>query len=317
MFKCIFSAVSERDMDLLLLEELVSSEEFLHIFLSKIGLENANIRSIEQSKVDVQFGESDMTVIVEKGGNKYGLLIEDKIDAVAMSNQSSRYVERGELGKKNGDYQQYFIFIVAPESYLQKNNEAKKYPYQVTYEECLRHFCSKEDNRSIFKSQQIEQAIHKQKRGYQVIEHTAVTDFWDKYITYKERHYPDLWLVSKRGPKGFNSRWPYYHTVLENIVIHHKSESGFVDMEIPNIADKISDLQSRLTELLGTLSTRGIVLVKTGKSAALRIKVPELDFTQPFNYCEENIAKSFEAIEKLSELAKEISIRTQSTHLDF
>lgn len=129
MIKCIFSDVSERDMDLLFLEEFVSSEEFLHIFLSKISLENANICSVEQSKTDVQFGESDMTVIVEKGSIKYGLLIEDKIDAIAMPNQSGRYMERGELGKKNGDYEQFFVFIVAPESYLQQNDEAKKYPY--------------------------------------------------------------------------------------------------------------------------------------------------------------------------------------------
>lgn len=317
MVNCIFSDVSERDMDLLFLEEFVSSEEFLHIFLSKISLENANICSVEQSKTDVQFGESDMTVIVEKGGIKYGLLIEDKIDAIAMQNQSRRYMDRGELGKKNGDYQQYFVFIVAPQSYLQQNDEAKKYPHQVTYEECLQHFLSKKDNRSNFKAQQIEQAIHKQKHGYQVVEHAAVTDFWDKYITYKEQHYPNLWLVSKRVPKGFNARWPYYNTVFKNIVIHHKSESGFVDMEIPGVADKIILLEKYLTNLLGDLSAKGVVLVKTGKSVALRVTVPELDFAQPFNEHESEITKCFEAIEKLSELAKEISIVTQSTFLDF
>ena len=308
MIKCIFSDVSERDMDLLFLEEFVSSEEFLGIFLSKISLENATVFSVEQSKTDVQFGESDMTVIVEKGGIKYGLLIEDKIDAIAMPNQSGRYMDRGELGKKNGDYEQFFVFIVAPESYLQQNDEAKKYHYQVTYEACLRYFRSKEHNRSDFKAQQIEQAIHKQKHGYQVIEHAAVTEFWDKYITYKEQHYPNLWLVSKRGPKGFNSRWPHFNTVHKNIVIYHKSESGYVDMEIPGVADKISNLEKQLAEQLGNLSARDLVLVKTGKSAALRMRVPELDFAQPFEIYKDKIDLCFEAIQKLNEIAKEVSI---------
>lgn len=308
MIKCIFSDVSERDMDLLFLEEFVSSEEFLGIFLSKISLENATICSVEQSKTDVQFGESDMTVIVEKDGIKYGLLIEDKIDAIAMPNQSGRYMDRGELGKKNGDYQQYFVFIVAPQSYLQQNDEAKKYPHQVTYEECLQYFLSKKDNRSNFKAQQIEQAIHKQKHGYQVIEHAAVTEFWDKYITYTEQHYPNLWLVSKRGPKGFNSRWPHFNTVHKNIVIYHKSESGYVDMEIPGVADKISNLEKKLTEQLGNLSARDLVLVKTGKSAALRMRVPELDFAQPFEIYKDKIDLCFKAIQKLNEIAKEVSI---------
>lgn len=95
MVPCIFNDVSERDMDLLFLEELASSPKFLQIFLSKTPLKKAVVCSTEQSKTDVQFGESDMTVIVEEDGDKYGLLIEDKIDAVAMPNQSGRYIERG------------------------------------------------------------------------------------------------------------------------------------------------------------------------------------------------------------------------------
>ena len=66
MINCKFSDVLERDMDLLFLEELASSVEFLNIFLSKIGLENADIIEVEQSKVDMEYGESDMTLIVEK-----------------------------------------------------------------------------------------------------------------------------------------------------------------------------------------------------------------------------------------------------------
>ena len=36
MIDCKFSDVSERDMDLLFLEEIASSQDFLNIFLSKI-----------------------------------------------------------------------------------------------------------------------------------------------------------------------------------------------------------------------------------------------------------------------------------------
>ncbi len=108
MLKCKFSDVSERDMDLLFLEEFVSSPKFLNIFLSKVGLENADMIEAEQSKVDMEYGESDMTLIVEKGGNKYGILIENKIDAIAMPNQYGRYVERGKIGIKNKEYNDFF-----------------------------------------------------------------------------------------------------------------------------------------------------------------------------------------------------------------
>lgn len=307
MIKCKFSDVSERDMDLLFLEEFASSPEFLNIFLSKAGLENADIIEVEQSKVDMEYGESDMTLTVEKDGKKYGILIENKIDAVAMPNQYGRYVERGKIGVKNGDYDDFFVFIVAPSEYLAVNEESKKYSYRVSYEECLEYFKSKTDARSSFKIQHIEQAINKQKHSYQVVEHTDVTDFWDKYITYKEQNYPQLWLVSKRGPKGRYSSWPHFNTVIDNMFIYHKSELGVVDLTISGMGDNIAQLELLLPEIIGNLNQRGITLVKTGKSAALRITVPVINFTESFEKYTDILPVCFEAVQKLTDIANEIS----------
>ena len=133
---CKFSDVLERNMDLLFLEEFVSSPEFLEIFISKINITKAQVLEIEHSKVHSEFGESDMTVIIETNGKRHGLLIEDKIDAIAMPEQYDRYVIRGNIGIENGDYESFDVFIVAPKKYLNENNEAQKYPNKVTYEEC-------------------------------------------------------------------------------------------------------------------------------------------------------------------------------------
>ena len=95
-----FRDILEHDMDMLILEEFACSNEFAKIFLNKIGVSDAKLFLTWQSKTDSELGESDMTVIVEKNGNKYGLLIEDKIDAIAMPNQSGRYTARGEIGKQ-------------------------------------------------------------------------------------------------------------------------------------------------------------------------------------------------------------------------
>lgn len=307
MINCKFSDVSERDMDLLFLEEFASSSEFLNIFLSKIGLENANIIEVEQSKVDMEYGESDMTLIVEKDNKKHGILIENKIDAIAMPNQYGRYVERGKIGVKNSDYDDFFVFIVAPSEYLSANDESKKYPHRVSYEECLEYFKPKTDARSSFKAQHIEQAINKQKHGYQVVEHSDVTDFWDKYITYKEQNYPQLWLVSKRGPKGRYSSWPHFNVAVDNMFIYHKAESGFVDLTVSGMGDKISQLEMLLPAVIGDLNAKGITLVKTGKSAALRIVVPVMNFTEPFERYTDVLPECFNAVQKLTNIANEIS----------
>ena len=315
MINCKFSDVLERDMDLLFLEELASSVEFLNIFLSKIGLENADIIEVEQSKVDMEYGESDMTLIVEKDNKKHGILIENKIDAIAMPNQYGRYVERGKIGVKNSDYDDFFVFIVAPSEYLSTNDESKKYPHRVSYEECFEYFKSKIDARSAFKTQHIEQAINKQKHGYQVVEHSDVTDFWDKYITYKEQNYPQLWLVSKRGPKGRYSSWPHFNVAVDNMFIYHKAESGFVDLTVSGMGDKLAQLEIMLTSVIGSLTDRGITLVKTGKSAALRIVVPVINFTEPFDKYIDVLPECFEAVQKLTNLASEIS--TLKNAVDF
>ena len=73
---CKFSDVLERNMDLLFLEEFVSSPEFLEIFISKINITKAQVLEIEHSKVHYEFGESDMTVIIETNGKRHGLLID-------------------------------------------------------------------------------------------------------------------------------------------------------------------------------------------------------------------------------------------------
>lgn len=248
MIKCAFSDVSERDMDMLISEEVVSSADFLAIFLERVGIESASVLSVELSKSDSTLGESDITVIIESDGDKIGLLIEDKIDAIAMPDQAMRYHMRGRKGIEQGDYAKFFVFIVAPQKYLSENNESKKYPNRISYEELLEFFSGRKDNRNTYKAQQIEQAIYKQKTGYQVIENRAVTDFWEKYANYQKEHHPNVWLLYSPSKKGSNASWPRYNTVIKGLYFYHKSEFGYVDLTFQNCADRIPELEQMLTE---------------------------------------------------------------------
>lgn len=303
---CKFSDVLERNMDLLFLEEFVSSPEFLKIFISKINITTAQVLEIEHSKVHSEFGESDMTVIIETNGKRHGLLIEDKIDAIAMPEQYDRYVIRGNIGIENGDYESFDVFIVAPKKYLNENNEAQKYPNKVTYEECADYFRSRTDVRSFYKLQQIEFAINKQRNSYQVIEHTAVTDFWNKYISYQQDHYPHLWLSTSGGSKGSRASWPRYRVHIKGLYMLHKSEFGYVDLTFPNCGERTVELKSILEKHLGDLSKLGASLQQTKKSAALRVIVPVLDFKQPFDEVADKVKTCFEGIEKLTKLAERL-----------
>ncbi len=299
--KCTFSDVSERDMDLLLLEELVSSKEFLDIFLSKVNLIGATVCSVQQSKTDVKLGESDITIVVNKDNIKYGLLIEDKIDAKAQPNQYGRYVARGEDGKAIGEYDEFFVFIVAPKSYLESNDEAQKYPYKVEYEECLLHFQNKDDNRSKFKIQHIEQAIEKQKKGYQVQEVPAITEFWNQLYGYCCEKQIDMYPVN--GPKGARSRWPQFKTPLKGTELYYKSDQGVVVLQFNGKSSESSRLKSSLAEW----KTPKMHWNKTGNSESLYIKVDEIDFRESFEDALPKLPYVLDAVEELTALALKLN----------
>ena len=102
-----FEKVLERDVDLLIISKLNNDNNFINFFLSKIDLNNCTIEEIEHSSKDND-GESDITIILNNSKEKIGLLIEDKIDAIAMPNQKERYNIRGNKGIDNKKYDNFY-----------------------------------------------------------------------------------------------------------------------------------------------------------------------------------------------------------------
>ena len=307
---CTFKDITEKDMDMLFLEEIVSNQEFIDIFLSEIDMMGAKVIEIEHSKTHPEYGESDMTIIVEFHNKRYGLLIEDKIDAIAMPEQYERYVKRGNYGVEKSEFEDYFVFIVAPQKYLDENAESKKYPNMISYEKCLEYFEKKQDARSQFKATQIKFAIDCQKKGYQVIENKAVTDFWENYINYQETHFSSLRLISKRGPKGANATWPQYRISLGEIIpgacIYHKSGQGYVDLNIPKAAKYVNELKKYLETVVGNLDENELLVESTKGAAVIRIKVPSIDFKEKFNKYSDVIDECFLAIKKMYEIEEKL-----------
>lgn len=305
---CKFNDVLETNMDFLFLEEFVSSFDFLKIFLSKVNIESGRVLEIEHSKFHGELGESDITVIIKTGTKKHGLLIENKIEAASMPEQYNRYIARGNVGIKNGDYESFDVFITAPEKYLKKNVEAQKYQNQVTYEECAKYFKNRSDARSLYKLEQIEFAVNKQKSPYQPVENMAVTDFWKKYIEYQAKHYPGLWLRTSGGLKGVLATWPRFGVHIKGLYILHKSEFGYIDLTFPNCGEKTVELKNVLTRYIGDLKELGVSVHKTKKSAALRISVPKLDFKLPFDESAGDVEVCFKGISKLTALSEKLPV---------
>ncbi len=304
-----FLDVIERDIDILILEEIVFSQKFADIFLSKVGLSGAKVIEVEHSKTDIELGETDITVIVQNGGKKHGLLIEDKIDAIAQPEQCKRYDDRGKLGVKNNDYDSYDVFIVAPEKYLKDNDEAMKYPNKVLYEELVKYFSGKTDVRSKFKLVQLEQAISHQRTGYKVVEVASVTRFWNNYIDYQNEKYGRLMSLNNKGPKGAKSTWFTYKTVHKDVTIVHKTEKGYVDLSFRGGNGKIDKLVKWFEDDIENFKESGMTVETAGKSAVLRIKVSKVDVFDEFDKYIDNVDEGLKAVEKFNEIALHLNQR--------
>ncbi len=296
------NTITERDMDLLFAESVMTDPGFCSLLVNKTDFKGKpfKVSGVELSKTDGELGESDITVIIDVEGDRYGLLIEDKIDAIAMPDQHGRYVKRGKKGVKAGEYKDFRVFIFCPEKYYRNNDEAKLYEHILTYEECKAYFDGKTDPLSAFRSRQFEEALAKAKKPPVINVDEKANAFLRQYIRYQKEHYPSLDLSTKEDKNGW---WTDFRTDLGYVYINHKIQEGYVDLTFPKASDKI-DRVKIIAEWARQHKISNATVVKATKSAIIRIHVPKLSITKGFEYVDKDeLAQCFDAIKELTDFA--------------
>lgn len=294
---CSLCAVYEHDMDVLLMQAMLSDAGFLALFLNKTDWCDKGLRAVhaELSNTDVDLGETDITVILSDGVCKYALLIEDKIDAIAQPEQHQRYVKRGDKAVADGEFADYRVFIVCPQKYYDSDNEAKTYEHFISYEECADYFQNSQDCMSNIRYQEVMQAISKAKKPAQVTLNEDANSFFRKYREYQRENFPQLNLRTKETANGY---WPEYRTIFpyEKVVLYHKMSDGEVDLTFAGGKEKIALLEG-ICAWLNHIGLTDICALVTGKSAALRINVPKMSYRDGFvNVPKEDLNRCFMAI---------------------
>lgn len=287
-----FDTTLERDIDLLIMEEFISSPQFARIFLDAAGFHcDYTIEQVIHSMRDADLGESDIVFVLNAGSKRHALHIEDKIDALAMPNQRNRYSQRAEKDIMTGKYDEYSVLIVAPSKYLSANKEAHKYEHQVQYEQLHDYFAAQNDIRSQYKLALIDRAIHDQKSGYQYESNPAVVNFCTAMDTYQKAHYPAL-------PIGTRAWWRHYKTLLPNATIVYKANKGFCDLQFGNCSP-----QELYLRVKNNLSER-MTVEETGKSASVRIATEPVWFEHRFEDRIPQVNQALTALSELYELSK-------------
>ena len=297
-FKITLDTILERDMDLLIIEEFISSRDFATLFLDATNIDrNSDIISIQRS-LRFQMGESDIVVILKTPqGTNIGLHIEDKVNAEAQQEQYSRYEERASLLSEDLGYSEYRVCITAPQHYLNTNDEARKYPASVSYEKIRDYFEYQDTIRAKFKLALLNCALGK-KDVTIAVPNTAVTNFWNELERIAISK--NLNMSAATNQHGKESKFIRFKTIIPKVYVIYKARHGYVDLQFPNMAGKLAFLANVISDAM--------CICDTGKSASIRISSPKwmLDLEENIENNKEIVYDIINSVERLVLLAEVI-----------
>ncbi len=298
------ASIAERDIDLLIMEELSVSNEFREWFSSRVFGE-----PIYQSEIgtwhsvsDSQLGESDLIFLFEAvDGPRTAVLIENKIEAPPRPQQGQRYRLRGEKGLKEGYWEEFKTCIIAPSKYLISSKTSKSYDVEISYEEILAYFQSRHPRgkRFSYKARILLEGIEQNRRGYQPKYNEEMTKFVSDYYAFASEEYAHLGIQEAK-PRPAGSTWVMFYpkSLPENINLVHQLTAGLVKVFFKGQAESFDALREKYDSKLPDNASIKI----TGKSVAISINVPKIDpLSISFSEQKETVIK---ALQKLSVLEK-------------
>jgi hypothetical protein len=201
---------TERDVDLLLVEELKCSAEFVRWLCAKLESHSGEIIRVDDSEVTHSrrrtYNRREIDICLElksHSGLPTFVLIENKLDTSEQYEQAESYRAEAKLLVKQGEARRAFTVLVCPDSYSGLHASfAGKFDTVITYEEVSLHFAGRARGQSELgrrlrhRHQVIEQAITKSRRGYQAVPLAVIEQFNAKYVALAARTCPRL----KPGP---------------------------------------------------------------------------------------------------------------------
>ena len=120
---------------------------------------------------------------------------------------------------------------------------------------------------------------------------------WDSW-KYK---FSDLKLNRNEGARGSDANWPIFLTPIKKIKIFHKADRGFVDLTFR----RVSQYYFEAYDIVKNVLKENMTLQQTGRSLAIRIIVPKIDFEEQ----EEKVIQCLEVVRELQEFMRKIDYR--------
>jgi hypothetical protein len=274
-------SVSERDIDLLMLEELTVNDDFCRWFSNNIFEHHIydSTYGAWHSVVAEENRESDLVFIfLSDSGERIAVLIENKIDAPPQPEQAIGYELRGERGQQEGYWDFFKTCLIAPARYLSSSKQTEMYQHEISYEAIMDFFNAKAsyDKRFAYKARVVNEAIEQNRRGYQPVLSEAMTNFVKDYVHYASQHYPSLGVQeAKARPAG--STWIMFKPFgsKAKIELCHQMTTGLVKILLYGSAGQIEEIKEKYGDKLE--SHQSITNQFKSQSVSIQCSVPPLD----------------------------------------
>lgn len=316
---------TERDVDLLLIEELKCSSAFVSWLTERVG--KAVNRQIEcqgsavfHSKRRVHNRrEIDISLDVHCTNERVSILIEIKLDTLDQPRQAESYREEAQTIVARGDASAAFTLLTCPRAYALKSSAfADRFDCVVTYEEVqaflgmrARQEKGELAQRLAHRCALLEQAITKARRGYEAVPMEEIGNFSTQYVTLLRECQIDLPpgpSMLKAGPgesktmifaDGALPKWPF----LPQTRLVHQLREGNANINFYTWGNHFSQLAGVIAPDLAGTPYRLVPTVnkRVGGNAGLMIvcDTPSIDNFAPF---EEQKAAVLAGMEATAEL---------------
>lgn len=194
----------ERDIDLLLLEELHHSTSFLALIAKYAGIAPAVLkwaRHSVYSGTGEEKGETDILAVIDSPNGRVALMIEDKIGAAMQPDQAKRYHARGEQlcapGNKEG-ITSYLTLLCAPANYLAAVPEGDWHK-KLKFEDIADWFAKQDDPRAKWRHDALRFAITRQRGSVAEVKDEVLLKFKHDYMSYCRKMHSDFKFTQQSG----------------------------------------------------------------------------------------------------------------------
>ena len=202
---------SERDLDLIQLEELYGASGYADWLACKVGLHSSRFVSAHHSvsaTVNGASGETDLLVYFEKAGARTAVLVEDKISAAFTHRQAERYMERGQDLVMRGEAEAFTTVLVAPRMYLSSVPATDPWQNKISVEEIASWFEGQAGHHFRWRFQALNAVLQKLARNLSASSEDAARFSLALSNYLLAMHAPNLWHNPGKDRTGPIIRFP-------------------------------------------------------------------------------------------------------------